>query len=103
MGSTVRVRSNSDLNHHDHFDGVVVAYRPRAKGRLSLDRAVRPVGPAPVPDDGRVHIRLAVQDLRCGAWISTREGHLERLWAVEAISTGMGDGCVELTLVPKLI
>lgn len=95
--------STSELNHHDPFDGVVVACRPRAKGRLSLDRAIRPNVLATLPDDGRVHIRLAIPELRCGAWISTREGQFERLWVVEAISTGAGDGCVELTLVPKLL
>jgi hypothetical protein len=91
------------LNHHDRPDDVVVEYRPRAKGRLSLHRAVRSIGPAIVPDDVRFHIRLAVQDLRCGAWISTREGPVERLWSIEAITTGTSDGCIELTLTPKVL
>lgn len=97
------MRSTSELNHQHRLEGIVVQYRPRAKGRLSLNQAVQPIRPAVVQDPVRVQIRLSVRDLRCGAWISTREGHVERLWVVEAITTGSGDGCVELTLSPKLL
>lgn len=102
-GEPVRVRSISELNHQERLEGVVVQYRPRAKGRLSLNQAVLPLRPVSLPDSQDVHIRLAVRDLRCGAWISTREGHVERLWVIAAITTGSGDGCVELTLTPKLL
>ena len=53
------------------------------------------------PPEDRIRLRLPEQDLRCGDWISTWEGDLQRLWVVEAINTGAGDGCIELTLAPK--
>lgn len=99
------MRSSSDRGSHERLGGVVVEYRPSSRARLSVDRPVRSLSQVPEPahDQDRVHIRLALQDLHCGAWISIREGHLQRLWVVEAISSGNGDGCVELTLAPKLL
>ena len=85
--------SNNDWKRKETLDGVVVEYRPRTQRRLSPGRS------AGLMED-RIHLRLPLEDLHCGAWVSTREGNAQRLWVVEAINGGAGDGCIELTLAP---
>lgn len=50
-----------------------------------------------------LHLRLAINDLHCGRWVSTRQGDTEQLWVVQSLTTGAGDGCMELTLAPQLL
>lgn len=88
----------NEANGGENVDGVVVQDRMRTHGRLALVNTTA----NPCSQEDRIQLRLTGQDLRCGAWVSTREGDVQRLWVVEAIMTGAGDGCVELTLRPQL-
>lgn len=64
----------------------------------SLGSRVKVRAAAPTTD--LLVVRLPLEDLHSGSWISTREGDAERLWVVQLVTPGAGDGCVELALVP---
>lgn len=64
----------------------------------NLATAVQARVAAPASD--LLYMRLSLDDLHSGAWISTRQGDTERLWIVQLVTPGAGDGCVELTLAP---
>lgn len=46
-------------------------------------------------------VRLSVADLTCGGVISIKQGTAHRLWVVDHVMEGAGDGCMELTLRPQ--
>lgn len=66
-----------------------------------------PIDPCPLlaarvrPAALAMRMRLCAADLVPGGLVCIEQGSTRRLWVVQSVTEGAGDGCVELSLIPR--